>query len=76
MMGEPSKLTVIRKAAALARARPTLLLELGQRKARGIIALEDPQGNQKKKKVFNLYSRGARISLHGMMHGRMQCPKK
>jgi hypothetical protein len=34
MMGAPSKLSVIRKAAAFARARPTLLLA-GQRQPRG-----------------------------------------
>ena len=34
MMGVPAKLSVIRKAAALARARPTLFLSLAEKAAR------------------------------------------
>ncbi len=35
MMGAPSKLSVIRKAAAFARARPTLLFSWSETAARG-----------------------------------------
>ena len=37
MMGDPSKLSVIRKAATLARARPTLLFELDRESRAAVV---------------------------------------